>query len=436
MNSKLFAGIIAFIILLILNLEKVRENMEDCSSKELKLEDNPLLIELKNLSKKYEIIIDYTFQNFNQDDKIKLKDKTTHYNFYIDLNRLLNSYRVYNPIYDIVIDSMTSLGDLKNEILKIIILNHLNCYGEKDVELFWIRLHLLDKNIKYDNNIETFKPIEPFSEKIFEDDNLLGTDVISYEKHKQNIVVLMLNKYPDLVSRLIDNYTLDSEEKLRNITDKMLDYLINLDKNNLTSEQKTNLQTNISNLYQDLRELVLIDRIMKVRPNNQYSFSDDGKTFKINHKILLENNELLEKKIKNKYNNFVELFESLIISKKEPIVRNLFFQKLVVYLKYHNIKIDSEYPLLKINSITLEKLPNLKDNKNEINKFAENLHDLYFHKVKTNKNINIDKVFDILGIDSNIQLTNNNDNYINKLSNNENIPLRYRNIYWIDNITK
>jgi len=412
MNSKLFVILIAFIILLIFKCRNVTEKMEDCSSRDLTLEKNPIFLDLEDLLKKYNIEIKIDDFSDIDNDNIELATLTSNKEFYNELTELLNSYRIYNPIYDIVVNEKYLLSELKNEILKIIILNHLNCYGERDVELFWIRLHLINKNVRFTNKIETFKAIEPFTEKITNNSGIESTNVISYDKHKQNIVINMLNKYPELISTFVKDYNMNSEMELKKITDKMLQYLMNLNLNELSQDKKKQIHSEMSSLYQDLRELVLIDRVMQTRPDKQYGFSDNDKTFRIDYQVLLNNDDLLEKKLKDKRGDFIELFESLKISKSDKFAKELFFQKLRIYLNYHKIDVPKEYTMLHLNSIKLDKLHNLKYQEIKLNTFAENLHDLYFMKInKKTTDINEDTVS---GLD--------------------NLPLRFKQIDWIENI--
>ena len=76
---------------------------------------------------------------------------------------------------------------------------------------------------------------------------------------------------------------------------------MNLNLNELSQDKKKQIHSEMSSLYQDLRELVLIDRVMQTRPDKQYGFSDNDKIFRIDYQVLLNNDDLLEKKLKRNF---------------------------------------------------------------------------------------------------------------------------------------
>lgn len=377
MNQNIFTILISFIIisLLYINKRKTRlENMENCSLNEKNILDNPIFQDLKSIgnNKFYNYISD--FNNNTLDKKITLGEILG--NRTLPLEKILNSYRVFDPVYNINISTNSLISNVKNEILKTIILNHLKCFNDEDPNLFWIKLHLLNKKLE---DFKTNVSKEPLVE-MFEDINdktgydLNNYKIISFYKHQQNIFLELFEKHP-ILKEILTDYNLVYNLQLHQIVLLIFDYLMNYD------NKKNNIKPQLKNLYLDLRELLMINQIMSNNPKYQFGFSENGKTFVLNHKIFINDNKLLLEKLMENNNTFEKLFNQHSIAKtNQKNIRKVFLEKLKVYLKYNGIKLENdEYLLLNINSVNLEHLEMFY-------KFPKNINYLYLDLL--NKKIN------------------------------------------------
>lgn len=381
MNQKLFIIIIlSLVTLLIFEHSKVLkiENMDNCSLNDETILQNPIFKNLDEIGDKKLINYLKDFDNNVLDDKHLLGDFLKVENIKI-LEKILNSYNASNPVIDLVLSDKSNIKTIKNFILKNIILNHLSCFGEKDPELFWIKLHMLNKNsIKFNLKINSDPLIEMFKEEknLFDYKN---SKVISYNKHMKNIVPELIKNHP-ILKDILDDFTPLLKLELHQIIINLLDYLTKLEK----PSQKINKQ--IRNLYVDLRELILINQIMSKNTNLQVGLSLNDKTFILDH-LAYQNHEAEIMDFLSSFNTFEKLIESLDISKERPNIRKIFLNKVRVYLKYNGIKVDdNEYGMLSINSVNLKNLvpSNLSVSKRVNQEFIEYL------KVK-NVNGSIDK---------------------------------------------
>jgi hypothetical protein len=338
------------------------ENMKDCSLNDSTITQNPIFEDLKTITgnKFNDFILDY--DNNVIDDSVLLNELLDSSNL-SKLQIIINSYRVFDPVYNIVISDKMTIKQLKNIILQTIILNHLQCFGDNDVYLFWVRLHLINKEYEdFNQNIPKDPIVEMFDN---ETNNYSLTDdnkIISFYKHQQNITKVLLDKHP-ILKNLLKDYSLLYENRLHEIILSMMDYLINADK----LEKNTHQQ--LKDLYVDIRELILINQLMRNNPNYQFGYSNDGKTFILNHTVLIKDHKTLYNKLMNNINNFEKLFNNHEIASSNKNIRNIFLIKLKTYLKYNGIKLDNndDFILLDINSINLKHLPHNKFIQKNIN---------------------------------------------------------------------
>ena len=368
MNNNLFIILVCILVLgLFINSNKIKliqkmENMKDCSLNDKTILENPIFHDLKQISshKFNNYITD--FNNNVIDNQVIIGDLLDTQNIY-KLQYIINSYRVFDPVFNIKLEEDMSIKDIKNIILKTIILNHLKCFGDEDSHLFWTRLHLMNKEYQpFKTDIFNDPIIEMFQESnnyVINDDS----NIISFYKHQQNITKVLIDKYP-ILKKISNDYTLIYQNKLHDIIILILNYIINNE--NLNKEDFTELK----HLYIDLRELVLINQIMKNNQNYHFGYSNDNKTFILNHKLFIENHKNLYDKLLSNINSFEKLFNKHpIASTNKKNIRNVFLLKLKTYLKYNGIKLENnnEFILLDINSINLKHLPINKFNNKELN---------------------------------------------------------------------
>lgn len=358
-SKKLYIILITLIIFSIFFLktkEKFIENMTSCSLDKKNLLENPLFLDLKKIgnNKFYDYIID--FKNNVIDNKILLSD-LLNINSIIKLQVLLNSYSAFDPINNLIITGNTTLFEVKNYILKTIILNHLTCFGESDVNLFWIKLHLIDKELKpIDKKLEKDPLVEMFDNSNNEIDGydyeqIKNFKIISYNKHLENISQYLIEKHP-ILKNIINDFNLIYENNLHQIILNLLNYLVN------NEIKDKNIFKEIKNLYIDLRELILINQLMSKNPDYQFGYSENEKIFVLNHKLFLDNFEKMYNKIIQEQNTFDKLFSNYLISKEKKNISKIFLAKLEKYFIYNGIKIlgKDDYLFLNINSVNLKDL--------------------------------------------------------------------------------
>ena len=380
MNQYIFIILICLLVsCLIINSKKINsiqkmENMIDCSLNDKTITDNPIFDDLKTISgsKFTKYILDYN--NNVIDNKIILNELLDDENI-LKLQTILNSYRVFDPVYNIKLTGNNTIKQIKNIILQTIVLNHLHCFGDNDVYLFWVRLHLINKNYEqFKNEILSDPIIEMFNTS----NNYSLTDdkkIISYYKHQQNIIKVLLDKHP-IIKTLLKDYSLLYENRLHEIILMMMDYLIN------TDNKDKKLHQQLKDLYLDLRELILINQLMRNNPHYHFGYSDNGKTFIFNHKLLVDNHKQLYDTLMSNIDSFEKLFNNHSIAVSNKNIKDIFLIKLKTYLKYNGIKLENnnEFILLDINSINLKHLP--------FNEFIEkNINTEFINLLTQNKNI-------------------------------------------------
>lgn len=352
MNQKIFITIIIILVGFLLwvnyRINNI-ENMENCSLNDEAILKNPIFKNIQEIGEKKLIKYLEDFDNNVNDNNHLLIDMAKIENIK-KLEKILNSYRVYNPITNIILDDKTNIKAVKNFILKNIILNHLQCFGENDPELFWIRLHLLNKSIPdFKINLKTDTIIEMFNN----DTNIYSFDnskIISFNKHQKNIAKKLIKSHPILKDILTD-FTPVYELKLHNIIISLLNYLTSLKKPSQEINKK------IRNLYIDLRELILINQIMASNPHLQIGLSNDSETFILDHQVYTKHSNKF-KIFLSTFDTFEKLFSSHKISKSKNTIKNIFLNKIRVYLKYNGLKLNDEnnYQMLNINSTNLKNL--------------------------------------------------------------------------------
>lgn len=366
MNNYIFIILITVLIVgLFINSNKIKfiqnmENMKNCALNDKNVLDNPIFKELKTIPshKFFKYISD--FKNNVIDDEIKLKELLD--STQIDkLQNIINSYRVSDPVFNITLSQDDTIKNVKNIILKTIILNHLLCFGDNDPHIFWTKLHLMNKeytpfnkDIKNNPIIKMFKK----SKKSTINDN---SKIISFYKHQQNITQVIIKKHP-IIKTILKDYSLLYQNKLQDIILLILNKVLNNDDKKQLAKFKK--------LYLDLRELILINQLMKNNPNYHFGYSNNNKTFIFNHKIFIDSHKKIYDKLLTDINTFEELFNKHSISTTDKkYIRNIFLLKVKTYLKYNGIKLDNndQFILLDINSINLKHLPPNKFYSKEIN---------------------------------------------------------------------
>ncbi|ADO67255.1 hypothetical protein crov222 [Cafeteria roenbergensis virus] len=352
MNQTLFIIIILSLISVLLwshtRIFSV-ENMNDCSLNDKTILQNPIFKNIKEINNKKLIKYLEDFDNNILDDKHILGD-FLQFEDIKKLELLLNSYQAFNPVSDIILTDKTNLKIIKNIILKNIILNHLHCYGDNDPELFWIKLHLLNKTpLEFNLNLKTTPLIEMFNnEKNLY--NYENTTIISYNKHLKNIAKELISNHP-ILKDILNDFTPVFEFDLHSIIINLLDYLTKLEKPSQEINKK------IRNLYVDLRELILINQIMYLNPNLQVGLSSNKKTFVLDHNFYQNHLGEIKENLYS-FDTFEKLIESTYISKANQSIRKIFLNKVMVYLKYNGIKVENnEYEMLSINSVNLKNMP-------------------------------------------------------------------------------
>ena len=353
MNKNIFIIIIAILVFQFINLsnkKKSLENMQDCSLNDKTILENPIFKDLEKIKNKnfYKYITD--FDNNVIDDKILIFDILEKKQITL-LKNIINSYNITNYITNITIHENNTIQDIKNIILKNIILNHLSCFGDQDPELFWIKLHLINKQYKNINtNLHKDTIIESF--KLFNNNTYKNKHIISFTKHQNNILLYLFDKH-QILKDIPNSINLILNNKLDIMMLDILNYLVNLDEKNV-NYKSINMQ--LKNLYIDLRELTLINQIMINNPDYQFGYSENNKTFILNHKLLLDNHKDLYKSLMLNTKSFELLYDQHTISKSNKNIRNVFLLKLQTYLKYNGIKLSldsNNYKMLNINSIDL-----------------------------------------------------------------------------------
>lgn len=362
MDKHIFIILIAFLIIqFILNSKKINsiESMKNCSLNDSTILQNPIFTDIKNINniKLFNHIIDY--KNNVIDNNIILSD-------FIDkelifkLQNIINSYRIFDPVYDIIIDENTTIMQIKNIIIKNIILNHLHCFGDQDVFLFWVRLQLLNK------------PYTPFNTEILKDPliemftndltySINNTNIISFYKHQQNIIHVITDKHP-IIKNILKDYSLLYQNKLHDIILLIMDFLIK--QNNI----EKNIHQQIKNLYIDIKELILINHLMKNNPKYHFGYSNNNKTFILNHKALIDNHEILYNNFMNKINNFNDLFNKHDIALADKNIRYIFLNKIKTFLTYNGIKLTNDnFLLLDINTINFKNISTIKFTNKKLN---------------------------------------------------------------------
>lgn len=384
MNQNLFIILIGILVIgLIWNNSQIKnvENMNNCELNDKTILDNPIFKDIYEIKNKKLINYLIDFNNNVIDLNLQLKDLVND-NEIVYLEKIINSYRAFNPVTNIKITNEINLKIIKNLILKNIILNHLQCFGDSDPELFWIRLHLINKPKLDKSNIQLINKKDPIIEMFnennenFSDINDLDkTKIISFNKHQKHIAHVLIKKHP-ILKEILNDYSLVFNLELHEIILKILDYLT-------TTKNKG---PEIKNLYLDLRELILINQIMTNNPDFKVGLSLDNQTFVLNHKVYDTHlNHLINLLM---IDTFEELFNSHLISNGNQNIRKIFLNKLKIYLKYNGIKLDNDdnYSMLDINSLDLKHLKNNEIISKTVNPEFITFLNMYNKKDFTNDN--------------------------------------------------
>lgn len=376
MNRNYFIIIIAILVLQLIimsNKKKSIENMKDCSLNDKTILDNPIFKDLNTISNKNFSQYITDFNNNVIDDKILLNEILDQKQIF-NLENILNSYNITNYIFNSIITTNITVQDIKNTILKNIILNHLSCFGDEDPQIFWIKLHLLNKKYNpLNKSLEKDTLIDSF--KLFTTNKYKNKKIISFTKHQNNIIKYLFEKHP-ILKEIPDSFNLILTKKLDIIMLDILNYLVNLDEKGVNYK---NINLELKNLYTDLRELSLINQILENNKDYQFGYSDNNKTFILDHQLFLNNHKDMFDDLMGNINSFESLFNQHTISKD---IRNIFLLKLKTYLNYNGIKLslnNDNYTMLNINSINLKYL-------SYENKFDYNINKEY-STVFFNKNI-------------------------------------------------